>query len=72
MSAPLALLLAAGSVFIAALLFLFVVAAYGAARNITTGPLVNIARGTFVAAIILVPLVAVFALGWGIGTGWAP
>jgi len=70
MTAPVALLLACAAAFVAALLLLFVAAAYGAARNIADGPFVTIARGLFVTAFFIVPLVTVFALGWGFGTGW--
>ena len=71
MSAALALLLACGATFIVLLLLIVVLGAYGASRRITEGPIVNIARGLFITAILVIPLVAVFALGWGIGTGWA-
>lgn len=70
MTAPIALLLACAAAFVAALLLLIIAAAYGAARNIADGPFVTVARGLFVAAFFIIPLVAVFALGWGIGTGW--
>lgn len=70
MTTPAALLLACAAAFVAALLFLIVAAVHGAARNIADGPFVTIARGLFVAAFFIIPVVAVFALGWGIGTGW--
>lgn len=69
MSAPIALLVAAGGMIVLAVLVVFAVAMYAAPRQITSGPLVAMARGLFVSVLLLV-LVVFAATVWGVLSGW--
>ena len=50
--------------------FVFLAALAGARRK-TEATSVDIARRMLATSIVILPFVAVFALGWGFATGWA-